>query len=154
MDFEKHRTLLFASNLEASQQMLGRCLVTDMDTVFGPAGTGVALPPGVGEDDEPSPAGVQITPTVGRFPHFGVWDGQPGMSRAIEAMIFPYLDKTHTMVTWKGQNFGRILDRVGKSSQSAREPQRQSRTRPRHRCLRSRGGVLPEKNQYQIPVHQ
>ena len=81
MDFEKHRTLLFASNLEASQQMLGRCLVTDMDTVFGPAGTGVALPPGVGEDDEPSPAGVQITPTVGRFPHFGVWDGQPGMSR-------------------------------------------------------------------------
>src|SRR5262249_17065329 len=56
-------------------------------------------------DDDPATPGPRIAMSIGRFPHMAVWDGQPGMARGIEAMIFPNLGKTHTMVTWKGQNF-------------------------------------------------
>jgi hypothetical protein len=104
MEVEKHRTLLFADYLEESRQMLGRCTITPVDTAIGPAGTAIWLP-GQGDDDDSQPAGARITPLIGRFPRIGIWNGEPGMSRSIEAMIFPYFNKSHTMVTWKGQNF-------------------------------------------------
>jgi hypothetical protein len=103
VDVEKHRTLLFAADMEGSRQMLGKCTVLPMDTQLGPAGTGVVLPSLDPPEEEQT--GWRMTPAVGRSGGPGVWDGTPGLSRSIEAMIFPALDKLHTMVTWSGQNF-------------------------------------------------
>src|SRR5262245_28650523 len=105
MDVEKHRTLLSVADLEGSRQMLGRCTVITVDTQLGSAGTGLVLP---GQDaDEDTTTGWRITSPVGRFNQVHTWDGTGDRSRAraIEAMIFPNLNKTHTMVTWDGQNF-------------------------------------------------
>src|SRR5262249_37656219 len=104
VDVEKHRTLLFAADMEGSRQMLGKCTVLPMDTQMGPAGTGVGLPSLDPPEEEQT--GWRMTPPVGRNGSGGVWDGTPGLSRSIEALIYPALDKFHTMVTWNGQNFG------------------------------------------------
>jgi hypothetical protein len=107
MDVEQHRTLLSAADLEGSRQMLGRCTVTTVDTTFGPAGMGLVLPGSGADEDDPRTTGWRITSPVGRFNQVHTWDGTGDRSRAraVEAMIFPNLNKTHTMVTWDGQNF-------------------------------------------------
>jgi len=105
MDVEKNRTLFFADNLEFSRQALGRCTVATVGTMIGPAGSAIILPDAAPEADPPA-AGWRQEPAVGRFDGLRMWDGQPGLSRTIEAYIFPNLQKSHTMVTWQGQNFG------------------------------------------------
>ncbi|HEY2410613.1 MAG TPA: hypothetical protein VGI40_00140 [Pirellulaceae bacterium] len=111
MDVEKHRSLVFVDNISAGYgSMPFRCVrdgAGNQMTVITTDGiSGDVIMP-YDDDSPPDPsAGLQIVPSVGRFPRTLIgWDGQPGMSRQIEAMIFPDLARTHTMVTWKGQNF-------------------------------------------------
>lgn len=95
---EKHRTLLFADDLETSRMILRGCRVA------GPQeGQEMILPC---EEDAPV-NGYRMTGPIGRFNQVSIWDGKgdPARSRSVEALIFPLLDKTHTMVTWEGQNF-------------------------------------------------
>ena len=98
---EKHRTLLFADDLETSRLTLGACRFEG-----GKPGEEFVIPGRYCDDDDPA-TGNRITGPVGRFGERRVWDGQgdPSRMRAVEAMVFPELGKTRTVVTWNGQNF-------------------------------------------------
>ncbi len=97
---EKHRTLLFADDLETSRMILRGCRVA------GPQGQDMILPGHACEEEGPK-TGYRMSGPIGRFNRVSVWDGKgdPSRSRTVEALIFPSMDKTHTMVTWEGQNF-------------------------------------------------
>jgi hypothetical protein len=95
---EKHRTLLFADDLETSRMILRSCRVA------GPQeGQEMIVPC---EEEGPT-TGHRMTGPIGRLGQVHVWDGKgdPSRMRTVEALIFPLLDKTHTMATWDGQNF-------------------------------------------------
>src|SRR5688500_6998930 len=102
---EKHRTLLFADDLETSRLTLGACRFEG-----GKQGEDFFVIPGRYCDDDDSGTGQRITGPVGRFGERRVWDGQgdPSRKRALEAMVFPQLGKTRTAVTCKGQNFAAV----------------------------------------------
>jgi hypothetical protein len=98
---EKHRTLLFADDLETSRLILRGCRVAALE-----GGQDFIVPGHTCDDDGPA-TGHRMTGPIGRLGQGRAWDGKgdPSLKRALEALIFPHLDKTHTVVTWDGQNF-------------------------------------------------